>query len=375
MMRIGILKERKDGESRVSCTPQGVSQLVANGHEVYIETQAGEAVGIYDDMYKEAGGEILETPRAIFENSQLIYKVKEIETSEYSFIKENHVIMSFLHTNSNVEETRALLNSRCVAIAFEDITDENGSYPILKPMSELAGRIGFTESLQLLKSTKNGPGLLLNKIADLRLPEVVIFGAGNAGLGAAELACAFGNKVTVLGRGLKNLRRAKALLPKEANCFVGTKDNILKACSSADVIINCVLWPKNRKGHLLTIKDLEKLSKNCLIVDVSCDERGAIESCRSTSISDPTYKFGGHTHFCVDNLPAYYASTATEMFCQSTLPYVLEVANKGIVGALESNQYLSAGLTTFKGFLTLKETAIKQDRTYTPINHTLLSKY
>lgn len=364
-MKVGIVKETKDGERRVACTPTGVRQLVANGHEVFIETEAGVGSGFSDRVYQKKGGTIVASGEEVFQNSELVYKVKELTLAEYHYLRADHIILSFLHTNSDESETEALLASQCTAIALEDITDDSGGYPLLKPMSELAGKVGFIEALHLLKTTSGGCGLLLNHVSTMRQPEIVIFGAGNAGRGAGSLAAAFGNKVTILGRGAKNLALTKKLLPETVHCMVANSQNIKKTCKRADVIINCVLWPKNRAGHLLSRQDLKFLKENCLIVDVACDTQGAIESCRPTSISQPTYQEEGRTHFCVDNLPAYYASTATEVLCKATLPYVSELANKGQQQALIDNPHLRAGLTTYQGMLTIEETAVKQGRTYT----------
>lgn len=289
-LKIGIVKEQKDGERRVACTPNGVMKLIGSGHDVYIEKGAGLGSGFLDMQYEEAGGILLVDGQGVFENSQIIFKVKEIEENEFPYIEDHHIILSFLHSNSNLAETAVLLKSKCVSIALEDITDEKGGYPLLEPMSDLAGRIAFIESLNLLKSTKEGHGLLLNGLNHERKPEVVIFGAGHAARGAAKLAAAFGNQVTLLGRGEKNLMLSKEQLPKDVMCRPATRRTILECCGSADVIINCVLWPKSRTGHLLSEKDLQYLRPSCLIVDVACDENGAIESCRPTSISKQLIK-------------------------------------------------------------------------------------
>lgn len=364
-LKIGIVKETKDGEKRVSCTPTGVATFCSNGHEVYIETQAGIGSSYSDKMYQLAGAVILKNAKAIFRQATLIYKVKEIELAEYPFLHQDHIILSFLHTNSNITETEALLQSKCISIAYEDITDANGGYPILEPMSDLAGKIGFIESLNLMKVTQGGSGLLLSQLKDICPPEIVIFGAGHAARGAAKLAASFGNQVTLLGRGAKNLAIAKEQLPANAKCLIASRQQLVESCGKADVIINCVLWSKNRQGHLLTNTDLELLQPHCLIIDVACDNQGAIESCRPTSISNPTYQVAGRTHFCVDNLPAYYAATATDVLCQTTLPYILEIANKGIDQVLLNNLNIRQGLTTYKGLLTLEETALKHNYTYT----------
>lgn len=366
-MKIGILKETKNGEQRVACTPQSASVLIEANHDIYIQSEAGLGSGFTDKEYEKVGAVICQNAEQIYRESILIYKVKEIEECDYPYLKEHHIILSFLHTNSNEEEMRALLASRCLAIAYEDITDEAGEFPVLKPMSELAGKVAFIEGLSQLQSMQGGVGILLNSILGLPTPRVVVIGPGHAGRAAAELAASFGNHVILLGRGLANLEKAQQLLPQTTDLLYATKETIRCACSEADLIINCVLWPKNREGHLIAESDLKGLKPGCLIVDVSCDEGGAIESSYATTISNPTYEVAGIRHYCVDNLPALYGRTATLVLSNVTLPYVLELASKGGRQALIDNPHLRQGVSTYKGKLTLEETARKYNREYCSI--------
>lgn len=363
-MKIGILKETKDGEQRVACTPQSALILIEADHDIYIQSQAGLGSGFSDREYEKIGAVICQNAENIYQKSTLIYKVKEIEESDYPYLKEHHIILSFLHTNSNEPEMRALLTSKCLAIAYEDITDETGEFPILKPMSELAGKVAFIEGLSQLQTIHGGVGVLLNSILGLPTPRVVVIGPGHAGRAAAELAASFGNHVILLGRGLANLEKAQQLLPKTTELLYATKDTVRNACLEADLIINCVLWPKNREGHLIEESDLKELKPGCLIVDVSCDEGGAIETSYATTISNPTYEVAGIRHYCVDNLPALYGRTATLVLSNATLPYVLELANKGGKKALSDNPHLRQGVSTYKGKVTLMETARKFSMEY-----------
>jgi alanine dehydrogenase len=365
-MIIGISKEIKANENRVACTPEGVNEFVKRGHTVYVESGAGCGSGFSDEDYQNQGAKILKTPEELYGKSDMIYKVKEIFPEEYKFLREGLIVFTYIHSNAHRDQTDALLENKVTSIAYEDVTDKNGGFPLLKPMSEIAGKGGFIAALNFTQKIHGGKGILLTRVHGVRTPEITIIGAGNSGLGAAELAASFGNKVTILDVNMNQLEKAKEILPPNVELLYSNEQNIIKCLRRTDVLMNCILWPKSRKDHLVS-RDMLKLMKPAsLIVDVACDEAGAIETCRSTTHADPVYTEEGIIHYCVDNIPAAFPQTSTYTLCNATLPFALEMADKGVKQALIDDKYLRRGLTSYEGELTLEETGKKQQRPYTP---------
>ncbi len=363
-MIIGVPKEIKNNEYRVAATPNGVKELVMRGNKVYVETKAGVGSGFPDEDYKNVGAEILSDAKAVYDRAEMIYKVKEIFPEEYNYLKKGQIIFTYIHSNAFREQTDALLEKNVIGIAYEDITGDKTSFPLLKPMSEVAGKGGLLMAIQYSQKINGGNGIMLARVHGVRTPEITIIGAGNSGLGAAELAAGLGNKVTILDIDLEQLEYAKNVLPPNVELLYSNRDNIEECLKKSDVIINCILWPKHRKDHLISRDMLKLMEKNSLIVDVACDEKGAIETCRSTSHDDPIYVEEGITHYCVDNIPSAFSQTATTLLCNSTLTYAIEIAGKGAVKALKENKHLRKGLSTYNGELTLEETGLKQNRPY-----------
>lgn len=363
-MIIGVPKEIKKNEYRVACTPSGVKEIVAHGHKVLVEKGAGIGSGFSDKEYEEQGAVIVDTPEKLYGKSDLIYKVKEIFPEEFKYLRENLIVFTYIHSNAHREQTDALLESKAIGIAYEDVIDENGEFPLLKPMSVIAGKGGFIAALNFTQKIHGGKGILLSRIDGVRTPEITIIGAGNSGLGAAELAAAFGNKVTILDISSEQLEKARKSLPPNVELLYSSRANLEMCLKRTDVLINCILWPKWRKDHLVTREMLKLMKEGALIVDVACDDKGAIETTKSTSHDNPVYIVDGVTHYCVDNIPSAFSQTATTTLCNATLPYLLEIANKGVKQALIDNKYLRRGLTTYEGKLTLEETGRKQNRPY-----------
>ncbi len=363
-MRIGVPKEIKKNEYRVALTPMGVVEFTGNGHDVFIEKNAGKDSGFSDEAYKEAGAIITDVDE-VYEKAEMIYKVKEILPPEYAYMKENLIVFTYLHSNGNQEMTDVLLNSKVVAISYEDIEDEYGMFPLLKPMSEIAGKGGFIAALTFSQSIHSGNGLMLARVIGVKTATVAIIGAGSSGLGAAELASAMGNRVVILDIDMDKLEETKNKLPLNVELLYSSRSNLLETIKEADVVINCILWNKNAKGHLIYRNDLKLMKPGSLIVDVACDEKGAIETSRPTSHDKPMYLEEGIHHYVVDNIPAAFSRTATQSLCNVTLPYALKVANKGVEKALNENQYFRKGLCFYKGKLTIKETAMKFSIEYT----------
>ena len=367
-MIIGVLKEIKPNEYRVAATPATVAEIVARGHKVLVEKNAGFGCGFSDSDYANAGATILETAKEVYESADLFYKVKEMFPEEWKYMNENKIVYTYIHSNAHPEETDAILSSKVTAIAYEDITDKDGNFPLLKPMSILAGKGGFLAAMHHMQSVFGGSGTLLANVCGIDAPVVTIIGAGNSGLGAAEIAAGLGNVVRILDVNVKALEHAKAILPSNVSCLYSNRENLVKCLKESDVILNCILWPKHRKDHLINREDLKMMKPSAMIVDVACDDEGAVETCRSTTHDNPTYYEEGILHYCVDNIPSAFAKTASIMLSNATLPILLEIANKGVKQALKDNVHLRNGLTAYDGKLTLKETALKQNRPLPDVN-------
>lgn len=363
-MIIGLPKEIKTREYRVAATPSAVAALVRGGSTVLFEADCGKGSGFPDERYLEAGGQLC-THEEIYRQCDMLYKVKEIEPSEYDLLHEGQIVFTYLHSNAHPEMTQQLLKRNITGIAYEDIDDDKHEFPALAPMSVLAGKGGFLAALYFSQSVHGGTGLLLNRIAGVPTPEVTIIGCGNSGMGAAELAGAFGNRVTMLDVNRRALERARTTLPANVETLFSNRENLVACLRRTDVLINCILWDKTRTDHLVSREDLKLMKPGALIVDVACDDNGAIETCRSTSHDDPIYYEEGIMHYAVDNIPSAFSHTASQTLSAATLPYALAIAKKGVEQALLEDAHLRRGLTTYRGMLTLEETAKKQNLPYT----------
>ena len=372
-MIIGVPKENKHNEFRVAAVPSSVSSLVRKGHTVYVEYGAGEGSGFSDQEYISAGA-IMAEKNQVYQKCDLLYKVKEIEPSEYKLFRRGQIVMTYLHSNAHVDMTINLLKIGVIGIAYEDVDDENNEFPMLSPMSILAGKGGFIAALYFSQSVHGGKGSMLSSIVGVPTPRVSIIGCGWSGVGAAELAASFGNKVTMLDVNYKAMEKAKLKLPKNVEFLYSNRENIVSCLKETDVLINCILWDKTRKDHLVYKDDLKMMKAGAMIIDVACDDEGAIETCRSTTHDDPIYYEEGIMHYCVDNIPSGFSRTASVTLSAATLPYVTAIAEKGVKTALMDDSHLRRGLTFYYGDLTLKETADKHNLIYTdPLD--AISKY
>lgn len=367
-MIIGVLKEIKPNEYRVAAVPDTVRELVAHGHEVYVEHDAGKIAGSSDADY-EAAGAIVADKDTVYNKCQLIYKVKEIFPEEFKYITKDKIVITYIHSNAYPEQTDVLLESGCTAFAYEDFRDADGGLPLLKPMSQLAGRGGFMAAVNYKQAVHGGNGQMLCNIPGIDTAVVTIIGAGNSGMGAATLAAAWGNEVRIIDNSLKAMEAAKLALPNNVTFLMSNRANFVKCIKESDVIINCIMWDRTKSDPLIYKEDLKSMKPGAMIVDVACDDPGALESAHTTTHDDPIYVEEGIIHYCVDNIPSAFAKTASEMLSFATLPIVLEIADKGVEQALKDNKYLMrTGLTCYDGKLTLAETAIKQNRPLTDVD-------
>lgn len=363
-MIIGLPKEIKKNEYRVAATPSAVAAFVRRGHTVLFEPSCGDGSGFPDEAYMEAGG----TPcphNDLYRRCDMLYKVKEIEASEYDLLHEGQIIFTYLHSNAHLEMTRQLLSRGVTGVAYEDIDDDHGQFPALAPMSVLAGKGGFIAALYFSQSVHGGKGLLLNRIPGVPTPDITIIGCGNSGLGAAELAAAFGNRVTILDVNRHAMEAAKEKLPLNVEFLYSDRENLLTCLKRTDVLINCILWDKTRTDHLVNRDDLKLMKPGAMIIDVACDDNGAIETCSSTSHDNPVYFVDGILHYAVDNIPSGFSRTSSQTLSAATLPYALAMADKGVEQAMLDDPHLCRGLTSYRGMLTLEETARKYHMEYT----------
>ncbi len=341
-MKVGIVKEIKNNENRVAIIPASVKEFLAHGHEVYIECGAGLGSGFRDEEYAAAGAIMVEKAEDVWNKVDLI-------------------IMTYIHSNAHREETQVLLDAGCPSIALEDITSDNPHrrFPLVANMGELAGKGGFLAACYYAQSVHGGPGILLNNVIGSDAPIISIIGCGYTGMGAAELASSFGCTVRMMDLNFETMERAQGLLPDNVSFRYSSRAAIEDCLKDSDVIINCVLWPKTRKDHLIYREDLKTMKPGAMIIDVSCDDGGAVETCHSTTHDDPVYYEEGILHYAVDNIPSAFSKNASVRFSCDSLPFALAVADKGIKQALKDDKHLRDGLTTFDGKLTLRETAEK----------------
>ncbi|MBE6939894.1 MAG: alanine dehydrogenase [Ruminococcaceae bacterium] len=371
-MIIGVLKEIKENEYRVSATPATVQEIVAHGHSVLVEKSAGDGSGFSDAEYAAAGAEIVETADEVFKRSDLFYKVKELFPQEFPYLNSDKIVFTYLHSNAHPEETDALLNSHVTAFAYEDVTsDEPGQFPLLAPMSVLAGKGGFLAALHHMQAVNGGKGMLLAKLCGVETPVMTILGCGHSGKAIAELAAGFGCEVRVLDINMKVMQETQKYMPANVSFLISNRSNLEKCLKESDVVFNCILWPKHRKDHIIYREDLKMMKPGSMIVDVACDDGGAVETCLSTTHANPVFKAEGITHYCVDNIPSAFSRSASILLANATLPYLLQIADKGPVQAIKDNKHLRAGLTCYDGYLTLEETALKQNRVHTPADKLL----
>lgn len=372
-MKIGIVKEIKNNEYRVAAVPSGVAEFVRRGHEVFVEHDAGSG-SLYNDIaYKEAGAKAGLTAEEVWRSSDLIYKVKEIFPEEYKYLREDMIVFTYIHSNAHRDQTEALIKSKCKSIAYEDISDDRGEWPLLSPMSELAGKGGFLAALHFAQTVNGGSGKLIANVCGMQAPVVTIIGCGHSGMGACELASAFGNRVNMIDIDYDTLRNAKRIMPKNVSFMFSNRENLINCLKESDVLMNCILWPKTRKDHLINREDLKLMKRGSIIIDVACDDAGAIETCRSTTHANPVYYEDGVLHYCVDNIPSAFAQTASVTLSNATMPFALAIADKGLKQALKDDKHLRRGLTTYDGQLTLLETAEKFSLPYTDANELIRS--
>jgi len=351
-MRIGVPKEIKNHEYRVGMVPSSVRELVANGHQVFIETGAGNGIGISDEGYRQAGATIVNTAAEVFETGEMIVKVKELQSKEIAMCREGQILFTYLHLAPDPEQTQGLIDSGCIAIAYETVTDEQGRLPLLAPMSEVAGRMSIQAGAHALEKAQGGRGILLGGVAGVEPGRVVVLGGGVAGTNAIRMAIGMEAQVTVLDRSLKRLGELDAQFGPALHTIYSTKDAIERYVTQADLVIGAVLVAGASAPKLVTREMLSQMKPGAVLVDISIDQGGCFETSRPTTHSEPTYLLEGIVHYCVTNMPGGAPRTSTFALNNATLPFIVDIANKGYQRALLENSHLRNGLNVHKGKVT-----------------------
>ncbi len=346
-MIVGLVKEIKKHEYRVGLTPSCVKEYIKNKHEVLVEIDAGLGSGFSNKDYEKAGAKIINKASKVWQKSDMIVKVKEPLEEEYKYFKKDLILFTYLHLAANKELTLQLMKNNVTSIAYETITDNDGSLPCLKPMSEIAGRIAVQEAAKYLEKPMGGRGVLLGGVTGTKRGEVVIFGGGAVGMNACKMAVGLGANVTVIERNAKTLERFDDIFASKVTTLFSTTNNIKESLKKADVVIGAVLIPGLSAPKLVTKKDLKTMKKGSVIVDVSIDQGGCFETSKITYHDNPTYVVNDVIHYCVANMPGAVSLTSTLALTSITLKYGLEIANKGL-GALD-NPHIKNGLNVYEG--------------------------
>ncbi|QQE80286.1 alanine dehydrogenase [Alicyclobacillus sp. SO9] len=367
-MRIGVPREIKNNENRVAMTPAGVHSLAIAGHEVLIESNAGEGSGFSDDVYVEAGAVIVQTAAEVWNTSDMVMKVKEPLESEYQYFREGLILFTYLHLAPLPELTRALQDNGVTAIAYETVQLPNRSLPLLTPMSEVAGRMSIQIGAHFLEKPHEGRGVLLGGVPGVPPSRVVIVGAGTVGVNAARIALGMGAQVTMLDVNMTRLAYIDEVYGGRIRTVMSNPYNLYDQLDGCDLLVGAVLIPGSRAPKIVTADMVEKMNKGAVIVDVAIDQGGSIETIdRITTHDNPTYEQHGVVHYAVANMPGAVPRTSTLALTNVTMPYALQLANKGAVAAVRENEALAKGVNVIGGKVTYKAVSDSLNLEYTDL--------
>ncbi len=356
-MRIGVPRETKNHEYRVGMTPASVRELVEHGHTVQVETQAGAAIGFTDADYEKAGAAILDSARAVYGDSGMIVKVKEPQADERAWLRPEHTLFTYLHLAPDEAQTRDLVDSGALCIAYETVTDRHGRLPLLAPMSEVAGRMSVQAGAHCLEKSMGGRGVLLGGVPGVSPARVTIIGGGVVGQNALAMAIGLGADVTVLDRSMEVLRQLDHQYGNRVTTLFSTAEALEQAVIHSDLVIGGVLIPGASAPKLVTRGMLKRMPEGSVIVDVAIDQGGCVETSRPTTHAEPTFTEEGVIHYCVANMPGAVARTSTLALNNVTLPFILALANQGPGEALLNDPHLMAGVNVCDGKVCYKEVA------------------
>lgn len=348
-MIIGVPKEIKNNENRVGLTPAGVAEMKKHGHIVYIQTSAGESSGFSDEEYKEAGGLILPTIEEVYAIAEMIIKVKEPIASEYPLIKKDQLLFTYFHFASSEPLTLAMMERGAVCLAYETVEKSDRSLPLLVPMSEVAGRMAIQQGAKYLEKPQKGKGVLLGGVPGVPPAKVLILGGGIVGTQAAKMAAGLGARVVIMDVSLQRLRYLSDIMPQNVTTIMSNHYNIREAIAQADLVVGAVLIPGAKAPNLVTRDMLKLMRSGTVIVDVAVDQGGCIETCTPTTHENPTFIIDDIVHYCVANMPGAVPYTSTLALTNATLPYALQLANKGWKTACLENEELKKGLNIANG--------------------------
>ena len=365
-MRVGVPTEIKTDEYRVALTPSGVRELVMHGHEVLVQSGAGEGSAIADADYAAQGAILVEGADAVFEQAEMIVKVKEPQAVEVARLRPHHTLFTYLHLAPDPELTRGLIDSGATCIAYETVTDPRGRLPLLAPMSEVAGKIATQAGAFMLEKPLGGRGVLMGGVPGVPGANVLVIGGGVVGMHAAFIAIGMEARVTVFDRNLDRLRELDIAFGGRAQTVFATTLEVEQRLPDADMVIGAVLVHGARAPHVVTREQLGVMRRGAVLVDVAIDQGGCFETSRPTTHSDPTYEVDGVTHYCVANMPGAVPITSTYALTNATLPYVLKLADQGAQRALESDPGFMDGLNVAAGRLTYAPVAADQGLEHTP---------
>ncbi|MCF8001129.1 MAG: alanine dehydrogenase [Halanaerobiales bacterium] len=370
-MIIGVPKEIKNNENRVAITAAGVKAFVNDGHKVVIEKSAGEGSGISDEKYIQAGAEMLETPKDVFDAADMIMKVKEPLEEEYDYFKEDQILFTYLHLAAEEKLTKELMEKNVVSIAYETIQLDDGSLPLLTPMSEVAGRLATQEGARFLEKPQGGKGVLLGGIPGVSPAKVVIVGGGIVGMNSAKMAVGLGADVTILDIDPSQMRYIDDVFNGRVKTIMSNEHNIMYEIQDADLVIGAVLIPGAKAPDLITEDMIKEMEEGSVVADVAIDQGGCVETTYPTTHEDPVFTKHGVIHYSVANMPGAVARTSTFGLTNSTLPYALKLANKGYKKAMLEDKALSKGLNVYNGEITYKAVAEAFDMEYTPLEEVI----
>ncbi|TKD65395.1 alanine dehydrogenase [Flavobacterium sp. ASW18X] len=354
-MIVGVPKEIKNNESRVGMTPAGVYELVKNGHTVYVQSEAGAGSGFFNQDYQQAGATILDTIGQVYAMSEMIVKVKEPIAEEYGLVRKGQIIFTYFHFASSEPLTKAMIDSRSVCIAYETVEDEEGTLPLLTPMSEVAGRMAIQQGAKYLEKPAKGRGVLLGGVPGVTPGKVLVIGAGVVGIQAAKMAAGLGAHVTIMDVNMKRLRYVNDVMPPHVVTEFSNEFNIRKHIKTHDLIVGGVLLKGKKAPNLITRDMLKEMRPGTVIVDVAVDQGGCVETTKATTHENPTYIIDDVVHYCVANMPGAVPYTSTVALTNVTLPYVLKLANNGWEAACRMDKSLEKGLNIVDGDVVYKE--------------------
>ena len=365
-MVVGVPKEIKPDEYRVAIRPVGVEMMVKTGHRVLIERDAGMGSGIADDEYARHGAEIVDSPRSIYEQSDLIVKVKEPLVAEYGLLRAGTAMFTYFHFAADRGLTEAVLKSGITAVAYETIRDGNGGHPLLTPMSEVAGKMSIQEGAKYLEKPAEGRGILLGGVPGVEPAHVTVIGGGVVGTNAAKVAAGLGASVSILDVSVDRLRYLDDIMPPNVTTLFSDRHAILRELDQADLVIGAVLIEGARAPQLVLRDDLSRMQAGAVIVDVAIDQGGCVETSRPTTHAEPTFIVDDVVHYCVTNMPGAVGRTSTYALTNVTLPFALAIANKGIERAAREDPAIARGVNIFDGQVTNRAVAQTFDMPYAP---------